>query len=102
KDYQRKYDGIDVILENNPGILDAFHDDLKDYGSANGRESKFSSEQILRLGIVKWVESDPYRETIIRVTGSDFLRNFSRIGMGEVPGYTFFCEAMKRIKPETM
>jgi len=91
-----------VILENNPGILDAFHDDLDDYGSANGRESKFSSEQILRLGIVKWVERDPYRETIIRVTGSDFLRNFSRIGMGEVPGYTFFCEAMKRIKPETM
>ena len=91
-----------MILENNPGILDAFHDDLDDYGSAKGRESKFSSEQILRLGIVKWVESDPYRETIIRVTGSDFLRNFSRIGMGEVPGYTFFCEAMKRIKPETM
>ena len=91
-----------MILENNPGILDAFHDDLDDYGSAKGRESKFSSEQILRLGIVKWVESDPYRETIIRVTGSDFLRNFGRIGMGEVPGYTFFCEAMKRIKPETM
>jgi len=51
---------------------------------------------------VKCVEGDPYRETIIRVTGSDFLRNFTRIGMGEVPGYTFFCEAMKRIRPATL
>ena len=91
-----------MILANNPGILDAFHDDLKDCGSTNGRESKFSSEQILRLAIVKWVEGDPYRETIIRVNGSDFLRNFTRIGMGEVPGYTFFCEAMKFIRPETL
>jgi len=102
KDYQKKFDGINLVLENNPGILDAFHDDLKDFGSMNGRESKFSSEQILRFAIVKCVEGDPYRETIIRVNGSDFLRNFTRIGMGEVPGYTFFCEAMKCIRPETL
>jgi IS5 family transposase len=102
KDYESKYNGIDRILENNLGILDAFHNDLKDFGSTNGRESKFSSEQIMRLAIVKCIEGDPYRETIIRVNGSDFLRNFTRIGMGEVPGYTFFCEATKCIRPETL
>ena len=45
---------------------------------------------------------EPYRKTIIRVTDSDFLRNFCRIGFGEVPSFTFFCEALKCIKPETL
>lgn len=89
-------------MESNPKILDAFHDDLKDYGSMKGRESKFCSEQILRLALVKGVEGDPYREAIIRVDGSDFLRNFCRFGMGELPNFTFFSEAMKCIKPETL
>jgi IS5 family transposase len=102
QDHHRKYDGIDLILESNPKILDAFHDDLKDYGSMKGRESKFCSEQILRLALVKGVEGDPYREAIIRVDGSDFLRNFCRFGMGELPNFTFFSEAMKCIKPETL
>jgi hypothetical protein len=52
KDYRKKYDGINPVLENNPGILDTFHEDLKDFGSTNGRESKFSSEQILRFAVV--------------------------------------------------
>ena len=84
-----------------PEILDVFHDDLKVFGSKKGRESKFSSEQMLRMAIVKWVESEPYRKTIIRVTESDFLRNFCRIGFGDMPNFTFFCNAMKCIKPET-
>ena len=102
KDHHRKYDGIDLILESNPEILEAFHNDLKDFGSMKGRESKFCSEQILRLALVKGVEGDPYREAIIRVDGSDFLRNFCRFGMGELPNFTFFCEALKCIKPETL
>jgi IS5 family transposase len=84
-----------------PELLDAFHGDLKGFGSKSGRKSKFSSEQMQRMAIVKWVEMEPYRKTVIRVTDSDFLRNFCRIGFGEVPNFTFFCDAMKCIKPET-
>jgi hypothetical protein len=102
KGHHRKYDGIDLILKSNPEILDAFHGDLEDFGSMKGRESKFSSEQMLRLAIVKCVEKEPYRTTIIRVTDSDFLRNFCRFGMDELPNLTFFCKALKCIKPETM
>jgi hypothetical protein len=101
KDYRQKYNGIDRILDSVPEILDAFHDDLNDFGSKSGRESKFSSDQMLRMAVVKWVESEPYRKTIIRVTESDFLRNFCRIGFGGVPNFTLFCDAMKCIKPET-
>ena len=101
RDYRRKYDGIDRVLDSTPEILDAFHGDLKDFGSASGRESKYSSEQMLRLAIVKLLELEPYRNTIIRVTESDFLRNFCRIGFGELPNFTFLCDALKCIKPET-
>jgi IS5 family transposase len=88
-------------LDNAPEILNAFHHDLEHVGSKSGRESKFSSEQMLRLAIVKWVELEPYRKAIIRVAESDFLRNFCRIGLGEVPNFTFFCDALKYIRPET-
>lgn len=100
-EYYRKYNGIDIVLEKNPAILDAFHEDLKTFGSTSGRESKFTSEQILRLALVKGTEASVLRDTIIRVSGSDFLRNFTRIGLGDVPNFTFLCDALKCIKPST-
>lgn len=90
-----------MVLDKNPAILDAFHDDLKAFGSTSGRESKFSSEQILRLALVKGTEASVLRETVIRVAESDFLRNFTRIGLGDVPNFTFLCDALKCIKPST-
>jgi IS5 family transposase len=101
KDYHRKYDKIDQILESNGAILNAFHRDLESFGSSSGRESDYSSEQILRLAIVKWVEVEPLRKAIIRVSDSDFLRNFTRIGMGKVPNFSFLGGALKCIQPET-
>jgi IS5 family transposase len=101
QEYHRKYDGIDRLLDKNPAILDAFHDDLKRFGCSGGRESKFSSEQMLRMAIVRCVELEPLRKTVIRVNESDSLRNFTRIGMGEVPNFTFLGDALKCIKPET-
>ena len=101
QEYHRKYDGIDKVLEKTPSILDAFHADLVRYGCIGGRESKYSSEQILRLALVKGVEGTVLRETIIRVSESDFLRNFARIGMGEVPNFNFLGDALKCVKPQT-
>ena len=101
REYHRKYVGVDGVLEKNPAILDAFHGDLKEYGCIGGRESKFSSEQILRLALVKGIEGIVLRDTVIRVAESDFLRNFTRIGMGDVPNFTVLGDALKCIKPQT-
>lgn len=100
-EYREKYDCIDSLLDKNGKILDAFHADLQKYGSVGGRESKYSSEQILRLALVKGIELLSLRDTIIRVCESDFLRNFVRIGIGEVPNFNFLGDALKCIKPET-
>ena len=100
-EYQQKYDAIDRLLDKNPGILDAFHGDLKKFGSSGGRDSKFSSEQILRLNIVKGIETSVLRDTVVRVSGCDYLRNFTRIGLGNVPNFTFLGEALKCIRPST-
>ena len=101
QEYRNKYDGIDRQLETIPEILDAFHRDLKHFGRNGGRESKFSSDQVLRMGIVRCVELGSLRDTIIRINESDFLRNFCRIGMGDVPNFTFLGSALKCVKSST-
>lgn len=95
--YREKYNQIDRILQNNPGILTIFHDDLKEYGGEDGRESNYSSEQILRMIIIQKIENLDYRSLVIRVSESDFLRNFSRIGMGKVMSFGLINGAAKCI-----
>jgi IS5 family transposase len=102
QEYHRKYDGIDRLLDNNPAILDTFHRDLEKYGTKGGRESKFSSEQILRMAIVKWTEFLSLRDTVIRVAESDFLRNFCRIGFSQAPpNYSFLSDALKHVSEQS-
>lgn len=96
-EYRAKYGSIDRFLDENPEILDAVHADLRKVGSRRGRGAIFSSEQALRMCIVMCVEQLPYRETIIRVSESDFLRNFTRIGMGKVMSFASLCIAFKSI-----
>ena len=84
KEYHKKYDAIDTLLDNQPSILKIIHSDLKRLGTDTGRGSSISSEQILPSIIVMYIEQCPYRETVIRISESDFLRNFTRIGIGKV------------------
>ena len=102
KAFRAKYDRIDLILNKNPGILDAVHDDLRNYGnSEKGRQSEYSSEQILRMIIVKTIEVLDYRNLVIRVGESDFLRNFTGIGMGKVMSFGYVNGAVKCISQST-
>ena len=101
KEYRDKYNKIEHRLEEHPEILNSFHEDLEDFGSCFGRESKYSSEQILRMIIIKFIETVDYRDLVIRVSGSDFLRNFACIGMGEIMHYSFICSAFKCISSDT-
>jgi len=101
REYRHKYDRISALLDENPGILQLVHKDLEHLGSDKGKGSDFSSEQMLRAILVMIIEQLPYRETIIRITESDFLRNFSRVGIGKVMSHPFLCAAFKCIQPET-
>ena len=101
KAYHNKYNKIDQLLESNPHILELIHSDLKNYGDTQTRECPYSSEQILRMAIVKDMENWTYRDTIIRINESDFLRNFTRIGMGKIMSFGFLCGAINRVNTET-
>lgn len=100
--FRQKYDKISEILDSHPEILNIFHKDLRNFGSSDGKGTTYSSEQILRMILVKGIEKLPYRKTIIRVAESDFLRNFTRLGMSKVMSFGFLCSAIKQISGACM
>ena len=101
REYQKRYNAIDTLLDKQPSILKHIHSDLKRLGTDTGRGSAISSEQILRSIIVMYIEQCPYREAVIRISQSDFLRNFTRIGIGKVMSFGYLCQAHKLICADT-
>jgi len=99
--FQERYNKIDRILDENLDILQTFHADLCKSCSAAGRQSTFSSEQFLRMIAVKVIEGHSLRDLIIRVSDSDFLRNFTRIFSGKMMGFAELDSAIKSVTPET-
>jgi transposase, IS5 family len=100
-DYRMQYDTISTILDMNSAILDAVHNDLKDWGSDNGRDSTYSSEHLFRALLVKWIEGLSFRDTIVRLADSTILRNFTRINSGKVMNFTVLDTAFKHISAST-
>ena len=100
-DYRQRYDSISVILDMNPEVLDAVHNDLESMGAADGRESTYSSEHLFRGILVKWIEGLSLRETIVRIADSTILRNFTRINSGKVMNFTVLDSAFKHISVAT-
>jgi transposase, IS5 family len=101
REYQKKYNTIDQELDNNHDILNVFHNDLKKFAKEGGRESQYSSEQILRVIIIKFIEQLSFRDLVIRLEHDDFLRNFARIGMDTVMHFSFIDCAFKCISATT-
>ena len=100
-EYQEKYTIVDELLEENSKILNLIHADLKHFSTGKGRESVFTSENIFRMLLVKWIEGDAFRDLIIRVSDSAFLRNFVKIGLGPMMDFTFLSRANKFIRSST-
>jgi IS5 family transposase len=100
-DFHEKYNRISKALDANPAILNAVHADIEMLGSSEGRESTFSSEQFLRMLIVKCMEGLSFRDVIIRVADSPIFRNFTRIFSGNIMNFTVLDAAFKMIKPST-
>ena len=102
QEYRAKYEGIGQILEANPKILDIAHEDFcrvlskSEYG-----RSGYTSEQILRSIVVMFTEENGYRDTVILVENSEFLRNFIKLGNKVMMDYTFLCKAYSALSEAT-
>ncbi len=102
REYRMKYEGIGQILEANPKILDIAHRDFSRVLSKSeyGRGG-YTSEQILRSIVVMFVEEKSYRETVILVENSEYLRSFIKIGNKGMMDFTFLCKAYTALSEET-
>jgi transposase, IS5 family len=101
-EYRKKYEKAGRILEANPQILNIAHRDFSkvlsqsDYGRGG-----YTSEQILRSIVVMFMEEQSYRDTVILVENSEFLRNFIKLGNKVMMDFTFLCKAFTALSEET-
>ena len=84
--YYQKYQRIGQILRDNPSILDAFHRDAAEKldGPKRRRRFQFTSDQLLRAILVMEVERLTYRDCVIRIDDSVFLRQFIGIPFASI------------------
>jgi len=104
KQYRAKYQAIDRILVANPGVLDLAHADFcaRLSESEEGRESRYTSEEILRGLVVMFVEQDSYRDVVVRIENSEFLRSFIGFGFYKpMMDFTFVSKAFGALSPQT-
>ena len=103
RDYRARYRAISQVLDDNPKILAAIHQDLLKLseGDNEGREADYTSENILRALIVQHIEGLPFRETIIRIGGDPFLQDFLRMRKRAVMDFTFLDKCFLGVRPET-
>ena len=91
---------MDTIIDENPDILEAIHDDLTGRLNSSGRKG-LSAERVLRSAILKQYKSYSYRELRNRINDGVSLRWFTRFYSDPVPHFTALQKAIKAIKPKT-
>ena len=103
KEYRAKYTVIGELLRKNPSILASAHEDLATglSESSGGRRAKYTSEEILRALIVMFIEGDSYRDVVVRIENSEFLRDFVGLGPRPMMDYTFLSRAFACLTPST-
>ena len=101
--HRAKYKRISAILDRNPAILDLAANDLKKLseGGRRGRKAVYTAENLLRAVIFHTLEGDDLRGTIVRLSESEFLQDFLRLGNRPVMDYSFLDKAFKVIRPGT-
>jgi IS5 family transposase len=104
--YYSRYQLIDAVLRENPGLVDLVHQDIKkalDSVNRNesGRRSKYSSDQVLRIAIAQVLEGESLRSITVRVDESPFLRKFTGIHNDKMMSFSTFCSLRNAIRPET-
>ena len=103
RDYRARYRAISQVLDANPEILSAVHQDLQKLspGNSQGREGDYTSENILRALIVQHLEGLPFREAVIRIGSEPFLQDFLRMRKRPVMDYSFLNKCFLAIRPQT-
>ena len=102
-----RYAAIAEILDKNPRIVDAVHQDLAKTvkntgrGRAPGRKCEYSSETILRVLVCQVVEGEDLRGIVIRIDDSVALRRFVKIHDGPMMDSSVLCRFKNVIRPET-
>jgi len=102
REYHEKYRAVDQILAETPKILNTFHREISAILSKKGRKrtAAFTSDQLLRAVLVMEIEGLPYRETVVRIDDSQFLRRFVRVFDDDMMDYSLLCKAYKAISPK--
>jgi len=102
-EYREKYNLISRLLDENPQLVSLIHQDLAKTlsQSSKGRKSGYTSEQILRCLIVQFIEQQSFRDVIVLIENSEFLRNFVRLGVNPVMDYSFLNKAYGVIREKT-
>ena len=95
REYRERYRAVDELLGRNPDLLDRVHRRLSRFLSTSrkGRRSAYTSEQILRALVVMFLEGDSYRDVVIRIDESPFLREFVGLGWQPMMDFTFLSRA---------
>ena len=102
--YCEKYSAIDKILLANPAVLDLAHADFVERlsESDDGRESRYTSEELLRAVLVLFLEQDGYRDVVVRIETSEFLRSFMGFGFYKpMMDFTLVSKAFSALSAET-
>ena len=92
---------IDAVIMQNPEIINLVHKDL-----TNGVEQAtgaygMSSEQVLRIAVVKQLKGYPWRELAQRLNEGIWLRWLCRLYSSKVAHFTALQKAVKSISEQT-
>lgn len=95
-----EFEKMSVALDETPEILDEVARDLQCGVKATGSEG-MTVEQVLRSAVIYQLKGYSYRELSARIADSYNYRKFTRFFACEVPHFSNFEKAIKKIRPET-
>lgn len=101
--YRQKYDQLSMLLDQNPRLVSLVHQDLAKLLSQSdrGRKGDYTSEQILRVLVIQFIEQASFRDVVVLIENSEFLRNFVRLGPHPMMDFSFLNKAFGVIGQET-
>ncbi len=102
-EYREKYERLSNLLDANPDLVATAHADWVQWlsTSSKGRDG-YTSEQLLRALLVLFLEGRSYRNTVVLIENSEFLRHFVRLGIKSSMDYTFLNRAFSSLSAATM
>lgn len=92
---------IDAVITQNPEIIDLVHQDLIGDVATNTGANGMSSEQVLRIAIVRQLKQYSWRELAKRLNDGIWLRWFCRLYTAKVGHFTALQKAVKPISEKT-